>query len=123
MRNVEDSNSSVPIFLSIKLYFYAQKLIYVCNPKFFMYNLILSNQAEKKLDKLKKRDKKNFEIIMRHLENLTQNPKFYGKPLTGNLVGLWSYRTADFRIIYEIEENKLIVFVIEIEHRKNVYER
>ena len=88
-----------------------------------MYNLILSNKADKKLEKLKKRDKKNFEIIMQHLENLAQNPKFYGKPLTSNLAGLWSYRTADFRIIYEIEENKLIVFVIEIEHRKSVYDK
>jgi len=88
-----------------------------------MYKLLLSNKAEKILEKLKKRDKKNFEIIINHIENLTQNPKFYGKPLTGNLAGLWSYRTADFRIIYEIEENKLMVFVIEIEHRKSVYDR
>ena len=88
-----------------------------------MYKLLLSNKAEKILEKLKKRDKKNFEIISNHIENLTQNPKFYGKPLTGNLAGLWSYRTADFRIIYEIEENKLMVFVIEIEHRKSVYDR
>ena len=46
-----------------------------------MYNLFLSNKTEKKLDKLKKKDKKNFEIVIRHLENLTQNPNFYGKPL------------------------------------------
>ena len=87
-----------------------------------MYKLLLSNKAEKILEKLKKRDKKNFEIIINHIENLTQNPKFYGKPLTGNLAGLWSYRTADFRIIYEIEENRLMVFFIEIEHRKSVYD-
>ena len=88
-----------------------------------MYNLILSNKAEKKLEKLKKKDKRNFDIIIQHLENLTENPRFYGKPLTSNLAGLWSYRTGDFRIIYEIEENKLIVVVIEIEHRKSVYDR
>ena len=88
-----------------------------------MYSLILSKRSEKKLEKLKKKDKRNFEIAVKHLENLTQNPKFYGKPLTSNLAGLWSYRTADFRIIYEIEENKLIVIVIEIEHRKNVYDK
>ena len=88
-----------------------------------MYNLSLSNKAEKKLEKLKKKDKKNFEIVIRHLENLTQNPKFYGKPLKSNLAGLWSYRTADFRIIYKIEEDKLLVIVIEIEHRKSVYDK
>lgn len=88
-----------------------------------MYSLILSKHTEKNLQKLKKRDKRNFAIIIQHLENLTQSPKFYGKPLSGNLAGLWSYRTADFRIVYEIQENKLIVFVIEIEHRKSVYDR
>ncbi|MBI2659709.1 type II toxin-antitoxin system RelE/ParE family toxin [Candidatus Woesearchaeota archaeon] len=88
-----------------------------------MFKLILSDKADKKLEKLKKRDKNNFEIIVKHLENLTQNPKFYGKLLTGDLAGLWSYRIADFRIVYEIEENRLIVFVIEIEHRKSVYDK
>ena len=88
-----------------------------------MYNLILSGKSEKSLNKIKKKDKKSFEIIIKHLENLSQNPKHYGKPLTSNLAGLWSYRSADFRIIYQIEENKLIIFVIEIEHRKNVYDR
>ena len=88
-----------------------------------MYHLILSNKVQKKLEKLKKRDKKNFGIIIQHLDNLIQNPKFYGKPLTSNLAGLWSCRTADFMIIYEIEENKLVVVVIEIEHRKNVYDK
>ena len=87
-----------------------------------MYSVILSKHAEKNLQKLKKKDKKNFGIIIKHLESLKQNPKFYGKLLTGNLAGLWSYRTADFRVIYEIQEDKLIVFVIEIEHRKNVYD-
>ena len=88
-----------------------------------MHNLILSAKSEKSLNKFKKKDKKSFEIIIKHLENLSHNPKHYGKPLASNLAGLWSYRSADFRIIYQIEESKLIVFVIEIEHRKNVYDR
>lgn len=67
-----------------------------------MYLLIISFRAEKKLDKLKKRDKKNFDVIVKHLENLTKDPKFYGKPLVSNLAGLWSYRAGDFRILYEI---------------------
>jgi len=87
-----------------------------------MYQLILSNKAEKNLDKLRKKDKKNFEIIIKHLENLTLNPKFYSKPLKSNLAGLWSCRAGDFRIIHQIEENKLIVIVIAIEHRKSVYD-
>ena len=88
-----------------------------------MYKLILSSKTEKKLEKLEKKDKKNFNIIIQHLENLTQNPKYYGKPLKSNLAGLWSYRTGDFRIIYGVEEDKLLIIIIEIEHRKNVYDK
>ena len=87
-----------------------------------MYQLILSGNASKKLEKIKKKDKNNFDFIVKHLENLTQNPKFYGKPLKSNLAGLWSYRSADFRIIYEIQDNKLLVIIINIEHRKSVYD-
>ena len=83
-----------------------------------MFQIILSQNAEKKLDKLRKKDKKIFEIIINNLERLSQDPKAYGKPLTSNLVGLCSYRAGNFRIIYEVQENKLLVFVVEIEHRK-----
>jgi len=88
-----------------------------------MHKLIFAKHVEKMLEKLRKKDKKNFETIIKHLENLTQNPKYFGKPLTNNLAGLWSYRSSQFRIIYQIEENDLLVFVIEIEHRKNVYDK
>ena len=86
-----------------------------------MYQIIFSKQSEKFITKLKNKDKRNFQIIFSHLNNLSKNPKIFGKPLTQNLSGLWSYRAADFRIIYEIKDNLLLVIILEIGHRKNIY--
>ena len=85
------------------------------------YNVRLSAKSEKELDKMKTKDKSNFELIISHMKNLEENPNYYGKPLTGNLKGLWSYRIGDFRIIYEIQDDNCLVFVITIGHRRDVY--
>lgn len=51
----------------------------------------------------------------------TDNPRVYGKALDGNLRGLWRYRIWDYRIICEIQDEKLIVLALEIGHRKDIY--
>lgn len=86
------------------------------------YKIELSEKTAKILDKMQSKDKHNFEMMIEHLKNLEQGPEHFGKPLTGNLKGLWSYRTGDFRIIYQIQKLSRIVFVITIGHRKGVYE-
>lgn len=45
-----------------------------------------------------------------------------GKGLTANLSGLWQYRVGDYRILYYIKDDELIVTVLEIGHRSSVYE-
>lgn len=52
---------------------------------------------------------------------LSKNPHL-GRALTGPYKGLWRYRVGDYRIIYSIESGRLVVFVLRIRHRKNVYE-
>lgn len=44
-----------------------------------------------------------------------------GRPLTGPYKGLWKYRIGDYRIIYSIEEKKVVIFVLRIRRRKDVY--
>jgi mRNA interferase RelE/StbE len=49
------------------------------------------------------------------------NPRLSGKALQGDLKGLWRYRVGNYRLIAQIKDNELIILVIEIGHRKEVY--
>jgi mRNA interferase RelE/StbE len=49
------------------------------------------------------------------------NPRTTGKALQGQLSGYWRYRVGDYRLICQIKDNELIILVIEIGHRKNIY--
>lgn len=52
-----------------------------------------------------------------------KNPRHFGEPLRGDLNGLWRYRVGDYRIICEIQEQKLIVLALAIGHRREIYTR
>ena len=50
-----------------------------------------------------------------------ENPKAYGKALTGNLAGCWRFRVEDYRIGAKIQDNKLVILIIAIDHRRKIY--
>ena len=59
--------------------------------------------------------------IIRAVESrLTTEPTRYGVRLRQSLGGLWKIRVGDYRIVYEIEEEKVTVWAIR--HRRDVYE-
>ena len=60
------------------------------------------------------------ERITRALEKISMNP-YIGKFLKGELQGLHSYRTGNYRIIYEVVKAKIVIIVLKIGHRKDVY--
>lgn len=50
------------------------------------------------------------------------NPRQLGEALKGTALGhLWRYRVGDYRVLCEIKDNKLIVLVVDIDHRRQVY--
>ena len=69
---------------------------------------------------LKKIDKNSQKKILTQIEKLKANPRI-GKPLTGNLRGLWRLRQDNYRIIYKIKDQELIVYVINIGNRDKIY--
>ena len=83
------------------------------------YTVLFTREAEKRIDKLDASIKK---IIQKAVDSLAQNP-YKGKPLSHELAGLYSYRTTDYRIIYKIEEGQLIVIVITVGHRREIYKK
>jgi len=84
-----------------------------------MYEIIFDASAANFFKKL---DKNLQERIGKKIGLLKDNPKL-GKPLTGNLAGLWSLRVDKYRALYRILNDKLIIFILDIGHRKNIYEK
>ncbi len=81
-----------------------------------MYSLIYSEHAVKQLKKL---DKKTQERIFNSLERCRIRPQAYVKRLVG--CEYFRLRVGDYRIILDIKEDRLIIFVVEAGHRKNIY--
>lgn len=53
--------------------------------------------------------------------DLARNPQRVGKPLRHELTGLMAARRGPYRVLYEILEDQLVVLVIHIDHRADVY--
>ena len=54
------------------------------------------------------------------LETL-EDPRQRGKALVGELKGLWRYRVGDYRIIARIEAGRMVVLILALGHRREVY--
>lgn len=83
------------------------------------YSIKYTEEAKRRIEKL---DPSIRLIIRKAIESLLSNP-YKGKPLSYELAGLYSLRTSDYRIIYRIKEKQLIIIVISVGHRKEIYKR
>ena len=82
------------------------------------YEVVLSPKAEKQLDELPTPLRRR---ITEAIEGLESKPRPHGvKKLTG-AENLWRIRVGDFRIVYTIEDDRLIVLVVKIGHRRKIY--
>ena len=84
------------------------------------YKLELSNQSERIIRRMAEREPALYERVARALDDLGRDP-FQGKPLRGELKGRYSYRVGTYRIIYLIRAHELLVLVIDIGHRRDIY--
>lgn len=81
-----------------------------------MYSILLVKNVEKFLDTLNEKDR---ERIIKGLEKLRIRPEAYLKRLVGEKT--YKFRVGDYRLIIDLKKEELIVLVIKIGHRKNVY--
>lgn len=84
-----------------------------------MWTLKVSTQAGRFYAKLQGREQRR---VAAAFDLLRENPRA-GKPLRGELKGYWSYRVGTYRILYKIKASEIVVYVLRIQHRKEVYER
>ena len=69
---------------------------------------------------LPKIDAKNRNRIKKAIEGrLTTHPEIYGKPLQRTLKGYWKLRVGDYRVVFKVASNDILIFGII--HRKEVY--
>lgn len=50
------------------------------------------------------------------------DPRRFGKGLRAELAGLWRYRVGDYRILCQIRDGELLILVVSVGHRRDVYE-
>ena len=72
---------------------------------------------------MKKLDKQTAKRITDKLREISQleDPRSMGKALVGNMAGLWRYRVGDYRIVCAIEDGILVILVVDVAHRREVY--
>lgn len=85
-----------------------------------MHSIGFSNQAGKELGAIYKRDKKLYLRLITAIEILKTRP-YEGKALKGRLLGDYSLRVGNYRVIYTVYKNKLVVYIIDLGHRKDIY--
>jgi len=86
-----------------------------------MYRIEFLKEA---YEEFKKLDKPIQRIIKEKLILLAKNPEALKnniKPLKGNYSGLYRLRVGNYRVIYKMEKQKLIILIVRIGHRKEIY--
>ncbi|MBQ4606807.1 MAG: type II toxin-antitoxin system RelE/ParE family toxin [Clostridia bacterium] len=76
------------------------------------------------LKQLKKLDKHTASLILgwirKNLEGC-ENPRLHGKALTANRTGQWRYRVGDYRIIAELQDKQIVILILNVGHRRDIY--
>ena len=78
--------------------------------------------ATKELQKLDRQAQQEILRYFRERIATNEDPRRFGKPLSHDLTGLWRYRVRNYRMICNIEDDKLTVLVVRAGHRKHIYE-
>jgi mRNA interferase RelE/StbE len=81
-----------------------------------------SPAAERSLGKVDRTVQRDIlEYLQRRIAT-PEDPRRFGKPLQGDLAGLWRYRVRDYRIVCKIENREILVLVLAIGHRRLIYD-
>lgn len=86
------------------------------------WNVELSENADRQLGKLDAQNRRRISRFLHERAARLGHPRAAGKPWRGSRLGeFWRYRVGDYRLIGKIENERLIVLVLVIGHRREVY--
>lgn len=79
--------------------------------------------SDKALKQLKRLDKSVSGRIVDYMDEVAKlsNPRVRGKALVGNMLGVWRYRVGAYRVLCRIRDEQLIIVVVDIGHRREIY--
>ncbi len=87
------------------------------------WTVSVSNIAERQLRKLDRPVQKRILDWLNDRIEGCKNPRHFGEPLKGEHAGLWRYRVGGYRILCEIRDQKIVVLVLTVGHRRQIYKR
>lgn len=82
------------------------------------YTIEYSKSVKKDLKKI---DKSSLKAIVQKIYSLVEEPRLSGSIKLSGTRNLYRVRSGDYRIIYEIKDDVLVVLVVKVGHRKDVY--
>jgi mRNA interferase RelE/StbE len=83
------------------------------------FGILYTKEAKRNIEKL---DPSVRALVKRAIESLAVSPE-KGKPLSYDLAGLRSLMTSDYRVIYRIRGGELVIIVIAVGHRREIYKK
>ena len=84
-----------------------------------MYKVLYTSEARSFIEVCDKKIKRQLKAAV---ERIAVTPEI-GKRLTQELSKFWSYRSGDYRIIYRVSHSEVVVIIIAIGNRRDVYEK
>ncbi len=84
------------------------------------YKLTFTARSKAVLELLRRREPALCSRVLQALDDLTRNP-YQGKPLKGEFKGLYSHRVGSYRVIFQVYKRELVVLVIDLGHRRDIY--
>ncbi len=85
------------------------------------WRIEITRTAEKQIAKLDRQAQQSILGFLHKRLKSADNPRQWGKPLHGEKRGLWRYRVGDYRLICDIQDEKITVLRLGVGHRKDVY--
>ena len=87
-----------------------------------VWTLEIERRAERELGRLDKQNAKRIVATMRAVAAL-DNPRDRGKALVDEWAGHWRYRIGHYRVIARVEDGRMVILVVAVGHRREVYGR
>lgn len=84
-----------------------------------MYNVLYTSEARSFIEACDKKIKRQLKAAV---ERIAATPEI-GKRLTQELSRFWSYRSGNYRIIYRVSHSEIVVVIVAIGHRSDIYEK